>query len=226
MALFHWLSHLRQNRRFKSYEKMGRVLMNAHTTKDQRTEAIDALAKGKGEEVIPQLMKRFELVIDHGLQDQKEKEKVLEIIKGFEGSGKQFAVESLKRARRITWFMKWCRHTMDEAEYTELLVSLLDGDASSFDDMALEKNREILLNLKEFPNPALLPVIEPFIAHRDNDIQMAALECLEGLATHLPEARQRLKQLAAVEMNDDNSRFLGQVQAILKQHGNWQGETP
>ena len=221
MGLFSSISNYRKNRRFKSFEKLGAVLMNSHTTKDQRNEAIDALAKGNPEEIIPQLLKRFELVVDHGLQDQKEKERVFELIKSHGDAGRDYAVNGIKKARRITWFMKLCKHFLSEDEFVELLVSMLEPEASSFDDMAHEKNREILLNLKDFPKESLLVVIEPFLEHRDNDIQMAALECLEGMASSLKAAQDKVKELASMELNDDNSRFVGQVQSILKRHEEW-----
>ena len=58
----------RATQKSKSFEKMGDVLKNQITTKEQRWEAIEGLASG-GDFALaaPQLMKRFELVVDHGI---------------------------------------------------------------------------------------------------------------------------------------------------------------
>ena len=81
MGLLDTWRDFRANQRGRSFEKMGDLLKNQVTTKEQRWEAIEGLASG-GDFALaaPQLMKRFELVVDHGIVDKREKDRVVEIL--------------------------------------------------------------------------------------------------------------------------------------------------
>ena len=64
----------------KSYTKYGDVLKKTLTTKEQRLEAIEVLEKLPADQSVPELLKRFEIVIESGLQDTREKEYCLNAI--------------------------------------------------------------------------------------------------------------------------------------------------
>ncbi len=205
--------------KFKSYEKSGEVLKNPVTTKEQREEAIDALEKVSPEFAIPQLLKRFEIVVDSGIIDTREKERCMKIIVSHREHAKELIKINLSSKKRISWQMKIAEKIFDENEYKDILIKNLNTDMQVFDEDVLERNTEILLALKELSDEKIVDIAQKFLQSRDEHVRMAALECLEEQASHIQQAKQIILDLLLQTPNDDNSRFLGVATEVAKKHG-------
>lgn len=204
----------------KSYDKYGDVLKKIVTTKEQRLEAIEALEDLAAEHAVPQLLKRFEISVDSGLQDTKEKEQCMKLIVAHGDKAKSYIEAVLVKERKISWPIKIAEKIYSESEYINLLLDNLSPNIAEFDEATIERNEEILLALKDiklFSDQIVLKVME-FLSSRDDNLRMAALECLEEQAGGNEKAKEIILNLAKNPMNDDNSRFLGVVHSIIQNH--------
>lgn len=216
----------RAKSRHRSYEKMGDTLKNLVTTKEQRLEAIEALAGADDMGLaVPQLMKRFELVVEHGIIDKREKERVFEVLVEHAKISRPLVCDAVKSSKRISWHIKLAEKLLPDAEYQSLLLSSLNIESVLFDEAVHERNIEILLALKEKLTEKAVDPAKILVRSRDEQVRMAALECLEAQASEFESARQCLRELLAEPLTDDNSRFLGLVKAIVTKH-NWGAASP
>ncbi len=204
----------------KSYDKYGDILKKTLTTKDQRLEAIDALEKLPAEKSIPQLLKRFELVVDSGLLDNREKEMCMKIIISHANKAQDFIREAILSKRRLAWPIKIAEKIFPQEQYILLLLDNLNSSMEVFDEDALERNSEILLALREIHDERIVQKANEFLSCRDDSVRMAALECLEEQASAISRAKEIILSLVNTTLNDDNSRFIGVVNEIAKKH-NW-----
>ncbi|MBM3381819.1 MAG: hypothetical protein FJY29_05200 [Betaproteobacteria bacterium] len=216
----------RAQQKNRSLEKLGDTLKNQVTTKEQRWEAIEALAdSGDFRQAAPQLMKRFELVVDHGIVDKREKDRVVEILVENADLSRPLVCEAVRKQKRIAWPIKIAEKLLPHEGYLELLLESLNTEHVLFDESLHERNIELLLALRELSNPRIIEKVRVLLRSRDEPVRVAALECLEAQAREHDEARQCLKELLAEPLTDDNSRFIGLVKAIVERH-NWSSAGP
>jgi hypothetical protein len=204
----------------KSYDKYGDILKKMLTTKEQRLEAMQTLQSLPVHQCVPQLLKRFEMVLDSGLQDTKEKEQCLNIIVSFGQASQPFVSEFLANQRRISWPIKIAEKIFSYDEYVDLLLKNLNADIAVFDEAALERNEEILLALKEVKGKEndIVNKVTSFLSSRDENVRIAALECLEEQAIESLQAQKIILDLSLIPLTDENSRFLGIVKTIIQNH--------
>jgi hypothetical protein len=200
----------------KSSEKHGNTLKNKVTTKEQRLEAMDALmSMDDPAVVIPQLMKRFQIVVDSGIQDKREKEMCMEHIVQIGEPARAFVDEALRSAERVAWPIKIAERLYEPAVFMDKLIQSLGREFVAFDDHVNNRNIEIILALKEHTNEAIVEAVAGFLQSRDESLRMAALECLEAQAGQSEKARQLIKDILNLPAHDDNRRFLGVVRTML-----------
>jgi len=216
----------RNNQKVKSFEKMGELLKNPVTTKEQRIEAIEGLASGGDMRLAaPQLMKRFEMVVEHGIIDKREKDRVMEILLENREVAQPLVCDAVRTQKRISWPIKLAEKMLSQSEYLSLLVESLNTENVLFDETLHERNIELLLALKELSDPKIIDRSKRLVKSRDEQVRMAALECLEAQAREHQEARQCFLELLAEPPTDDNSRFIGLVKAIVARH-QWGATSP
>lgn len=203
----------------KNLDKYGDVLRKVVTTKEQRLEAIDALRSEKPEQSIPQLLKRFEIVIDHGMQDTKEKELVTEIIVSHKDIARTHIATEIGRARRVAWLIRLAEKLFSPEDYVTLLLENLSQEFVGFDESIQDRNIEIMLALKDANDPRILDRVAFHFDSRDEQVRVAAMECIEAQATHSERARELLKSRLTGEVNDANARFVGLLRGIVEKHG-------
>lgn len=208
----------KSNSKPKSYDKYGDVLKKVMTTKDQRAEAIEILERLPAEDAIPQLLKRFEMVVDSGLLDNREKENCMKIIVSHGEKAKSFIEQALSSQKRLAWPIKIAEKIFEKEYYRDLLLKNLNTDMEIFDEDALARNEEILLALRELQDEKIVVLVKPFLLSRDENVRMAALECMETQAQQIPQAKDTILELSKVPLTDDNSRFLGVVHDIISKH--------
>ena len=218
MGIISKFKEFRDDRSKKSAERYGDTLKTVVTTKEQRLEAIEALSDGPAVLVLPQLLKRFEIIVDHGIQDNREKEMVFELILKFKEESKPFLRAALASQKRIAWPIKIAEKLFDRDEYLELLLQNLSTEFVGFDDSVQERNIELLLALKELHDPRIAEKASALLKSRDVQVRIAALECLEAQAAEDTQARGVISTLLSEPITDENSRFLGLVKAIVARH--------
>lgn len=220
MGLLDSFKSMRENRTKKSVEKYGDTLKNPVTTKEQRLEAIEALERAEPTLAVPQLLKRFEIIIDHGIQDNREKEQVLELLVGFSDVSRPLVKQAVLSQKRVAWPIKTAERIFEKEEFVVLLLEAVKSEFVGFDESVQERNIELLLALKEIQDERIVTRIGPLVKSRDEHVRIAALECLEAQAEVSPEARRVIVSLVKEASQDDNARFLGLVKNIIGRH-NW-----
>ncbi len=203
----------------KGYDKTGDVLKNKITTKDQREEAFHELERLDPKIAIPQILKRFTIVIDSGIQDIKEKERCVNFLVQNSEHAKPAIIEFIEKNHRISWACRVAEKIMKEEEYLELLLNNLSTENTLFDDDAIEKNIEILIALKEIKSQKIIETCLRFLTHRNEPLIIAALECIEEQATQNEQAKKLILSYASQAFNDQNSRIIGLSKAIADKHG-------
>lgn len=217
--MFFFKNYFRK-RKIKKFKKYGDVLKKAFTTKEQRLEAIESLKNGEAELSVPQLLKRFELVIDHGIQDTKEKEMCMQEILSHKEKSITYVTEFIKNQKRISWPLRISEKLLDNDKYLELLLSILEPDLIAFDDAHIERNIAVLNALKDVYNKSVTEKLLPFLKHRNDDIKIAAVEALLSQVLNNKDdyAKKTLTEISKEELNDENSRFLGHVKNLVSQN--------
>ena len=167
---------------------------------------------------IPQLLKRFEMVVDHGIIDNREKELVMDFLVTHKDVSLNFVVDIVKNSSRIAWPIRVAEKIMEKKAYTGLLLESLKIHMDVFDEKVLERNIEILLALKDVSDERVVEPASVLMGSRDESVRMAALECLEAQALENQKARQHFIQLLEAPLTDDNSRFLGLVRSVVEKH--------
>lgn len=219
VGLLETWNEFRANQKKRSFEKMGDTLKNQITTKEQRWEAIEGLAGG-GDFALaaPQLMKRFELVVEHGIVDKREKDRVVELLLENPDVARPLVHDAVRLQKRIAWPIKIAEKLFSPQEYLDLLLESLNTQDVLFEETLHERNIEILLALKEISDAKIVEKARLLVRSRDEQVRMAALECLESQARVVDAARQCFLELLAEPETDDNSRFLGLVKSIVARH--------
>jgi HEAT repeat protein len=221
VGIFDKFRSYRENKQKDNAERLGTKLKTVLTTKDDRLEAIDVLSKMPAEIAIPQLIKRFEMVVDHAIQDMREKEMVCDILLQHKEQAKPYVRESMAKARHIGWPIKLAERMFSADEFLSLLMENMKENTVEFDEIGLDRNIEIMLALKEIQNEKIVQKALPFLQTRDDNLRMATVECLEAQGPTSAEARTAIVELLKEPATDDNSRFLGLVKGIVQRH-NWQ----
>ena len=204
-----------EKRKNSKFESLGNILKKELTTKDQRAEALEVLRTAPFQYSIPQLLKRFELVLEHGMLDNKEKETCVDIILKHGENAKKYIYDALKNKRRIAWIIKIAEKIYSEEEYIDILLENLISDSIVFDSDWTERQTELLLALKEKKSPLIGPKVIPFLETRNEEVKIAAMECLEEQAWNNESIRKTILALSKQEPNDDNSRIIGIAKQIV-----------
>lgn len=218
MGLFDKFKQYRDSQNRKSAEKHGNTLKRKMTTKDQRLEAIEALEVMDPHIALPQLLKRYEIVVDQSIQDNREKERVEEIFLRHPEVAKPLVQEALRTMARVSWPIRIAEKLFPREDYIQILYAALNMDAALFDDSVQERNAEILLALKEINDPGVVERASRLVRSRDEHVRMAAIECLEAHAATSQEAKGVLLELLKEAPSDANSRLLGLVRSVAERH--------
>jgi hypothetical protein len=220
VGIFSKFKEFKENKAKSQAEKFGETLKTVMTTKENRLEAIEALSDLSPEIAVPQLIKRYDLVIDHAIQDTREKEMVSNILLKNQEIAKPFVKEKLSNTRHIGWLIKLTERLFTKEEFTNLLIENLNTDIAHFDEIQTDRNIELLLALKEIQDQRIVEKTLPFVSSRNDSLKLAAIDCLESQSESSAEAKNAIIAISKEPPTDDNSRMLGLVKSIIQKH-NW-----
>ena len=209
----------------KSAAKHGETLKRKITTKEQRMEAIEALASMDPTVSLPQLLKRFELVVDHGIQDNREKEMVEKVFLEHKEQSRSIIREAVLKAERVAWPIRLAEKLFEEEEYKSLLLEGVVTQSALFDEIVLERNVELLLALREMPDDRVVERAAALLGSRDENVRMAALECLEFQGETSVKAKETVLALLQDPSTESNARLQGLLKTIVKKHS-WSADAP
>jgi len=204
----------------KAPERAGNAISQKVSNKDTRQEAFDYLYSLPPEKSIPQLIRRFDLNSDSNIQDNEEKTKVLLYLKEYSQIALPHIKFCIEKKPRVSWYFKAAQELMNQEDFLQTLLSVVNPEISLFNEFGMERNKEALLWLKDIPHPSIGEKIIPFFSIPDEEIRVAAFECLAAQAEKDTQARSLLKNLLKIPPSDDNNRLLGLVKSHV-QKMNW-----
>lgn len=218
MGLFEKFRNFRQKRQEKAIEKNASLVANPKVSREERVAAIEYLvAQSDTAKVVPALLKRFEFSLEHGINDTREKEAVMEGLAAFGATIAPLIVEHLRSTSRIAWPIKTLKKITSAEQVRDALVSCLDFGDVSFDQHKVDKNYDILCYLHEYqlPTPAIKSLFA-FLSNLDERVRFAATEVLVEQENNADEIAQRLEPFL-LDHTPENSRIhQAVVQAFVK----------
>ena len=179
MGLFSSFKEYKSGRQEKRLHRAEAVITNPKAIKDDRWSMIMFLRDlGEVEKAVPILLKRFEYSLEHGINDTREKEAVLEAITSYGTDALSVVREYLLVTNRIAWPIKTLKALGDEDQVVEVLKSALDFGDIAFDQAKVDKNYDILCYLIDYPVPGFAEKLAHFLNDNDERVRYAAAEVL------------------------------------------------
>ena len=154
MGLFDKFKDFNEKRKVSKIQKATKHIKNAKAIKEDRWAALEYLGSlDSAEEGVPGLLERFEYSLEHGILDTREKELAMKGIVKFGEGAVSFCQERLKSTTKIAWPIKVLKEVSSDQVVVECLESALNFDDVSFDQMAVDKNYDILCYLADYKIP-------------------------------------------------------------------------
>lgn len=212
MGLIAQIKDYFSDRKKKRIEKAGKVVKNAKAIRDDRWASLEYLAESVAEAdlAIPHLLPRFEYSLEHGINDTREKELTLKGIVRFGEESVPFVQAWLQQTNRIAWPIK----VLKELGKDEIVIQSLQGALNltdvSFNQVAVDKNYDILCYLREYQIPQSVAQFAHFLNDADERVRFAAAELL--ISQQTDEIRDHL----AVFLKDNSSENRRIRQAVIQ----------
>jgi hypothetical protein len=193
------------NRKEKSIESAGATIRRKIAIKDERMAAIESMARlGDAEVAIPHLLARFDYSLEHGIQDEREKNRAMDGILGYGENAVSIVRRHLVEKHRIAWPIKILSKLKEQDFIVDALKECLDFGDTSFNMNALEKNYDVLCYLRDYPLPGYKDKLAHFLKDPDERIRFAAVE---ALAEQDDESINELFEPFLSDESSDNRRI-------------------
>lgn len=140
-----------------------------------RVEAIHALAEMKTPEAAATLLKRFSFVIDPSITDAEEKELAF---RGILAAGKDVVpavVEFCAKAEALTWPLKVLKELLDEEEYRDELLDLLERFDTEY-ARNVEPKIQLIQALEEVVHEDVRESVERFFEDVNETVRFHAVQ--------------------------------------------------
>jgi len=161
-----------------------------------RIEAIQQLAEMKTPDAAAALLKRFTFSIDPSITDQDEKDLAF---RGVIAAGKEVVpavVEFCARAEALTWPIKVLKELLDEDEYRDELLDLLERFDIEY-ARNVEPKLQIILALEEIVHADVRESVERFFEDVNETVRFHAVQTT--FAQAMPESMAALIELLVKE---------------------------
>ena len=169
----------KQRRLLKKITKASKLVKNAKAIKEDRWAALEFLASLKdAEKTVLPLLERFEYSLEHGILDTREKELALQGIVDCGIEAIPSVKTHLKKTTKIAWPIKVIVKLGREQEVAEALKSALNFDDVAFDQLAVNKNYDILCYLRDYDLADFTDKIGHFLQDADERVRFASVEVL------------------------------------------------
>lgn len=179
MGLKEKWSNYKKSRDEKRIASNSKLITKPKAMKEDRVAAIEYFASHKEPEVaVPALLLRFEYSLEHGINDQREKEKAMDGIVTHGSAAIPMLREHIKNTSHIAWPIKILNKVSEEKEIVSVLLDALDKGDVAFDQAKVEKNFDILCYLADYQFNSAGKHLETFLKDHDERVRFAAVEVL------------------------------------------------
>lgn len=179
MGLLQKYRDFKETRHQKALVRNLKILKNPKSIKEDRAGAIDFFVTlDKFDEAIPALLQRFNYSLEHGINDQREKELVMGGILRAKEKALPYIQQYLTVSTTIAWPIKALQELATTEQIVEILETCLDYGDISFDRNKVDKNYDILCYLMEYKLPDGGKKVLQFVKDHDERVRFAAVEAV------------------------------------------------
>lgn len=194
MGLISQIKNFFENRRQKTLEKNQKTIKNPKAIKEDRLAAIEYFASHNDSKIATKaLLQRFNFSLEQGIQDGREKQKVLDAILAFGDEALEPTIEHLKSSHSIAWPVKIISKLATREELRDALWSSLAFGDIDFSAELVNKNYDILCYLRSQTLVDKGEKLFQFLKAHDERLRLAAVEAI--LHQDEEEHFQRLEEL-------------------------------
>lgn len=179
MGLWDKWQSFRESKSQGRYEKALRVVKNPKAIKEDRWACLEYLNYlDDVEKASSALMERFEYSLEHGINDTREKELAMKGIVRFGAAAIPFVTARIAATSRIAWPIKILKEIGTEEQVIAALFGALNFSDVSFDQLAVDKNYDILCYLRDYPLGSQASKLVHFLKDPDERVRFACSEVL------------------------------------------------
>lgn len=192
-------------------KKHGRRLADRDAQADDREASAHWLAENGSDDALRAMYRRFELQLEHTIKDQKEKDKVLELLIGHGSRAVPMAKDFAGSHASFQWPLKLIDRVEGAKAGTAFLLQLLATERVE-EEFKIEKKRNLLTNLAERTDPGIVAAASRFLADFDEGVRNSAIE---ALATQEGDAARGPLGLALANPREESTRIRGRLAEIF-----------
>jgi len=174
----------------------AKVVADKRAQTYDRMDAIQALANMKSVEAAAALLKRFTFTIDPSITDQEEKELAFQ---GVVDAGKAVVPpvrDFCLKAETLSWPLKILRAVLDDEEYGQELVQLLERFDTEY-ARNVEPKQQLIVALSDVRGEDTRLAVEPFLEDVNETVRFHAVQTT--FAQGSPESVPALVKMLAAE---------------------------
>ncbi|MCB9677073.1 MAG: HEAT repeat domain-containing protein [Alphaproteobacteria bacterium] len=204
---------------FLSEEK--KITKNRHrlTSRDSQPEDREGAARWLAENGSPKallaLLSRFDMKLEHQLNDKAEKEFVYSLVLGLGDKAVKPLRSWLKQARQVSLPLKLHLELSDVESTVKLVFKLLQAELER-DDFKPEKKNALLVWLTEHRHDGALEVAAPFVDDFDENVRCSALEVL---VNQQDDAAAAILEKRFTNDDEDSNRLRHRVAEVFATRG-------
>jgi hypothetical protein len=153
----------------------GKIAGDKRAQSYDRMEALQQLADMKSPDAAAALLKRFTFVIDPSITDQEEKDVAFQ---GILAAGKDVVPSVLDfcaKAEALTWPLKILHELLDDEEYEEKVIDLLDRFDTEY-ARNVEPKIQVIQALEEVKSEHVREAVEPFLEDVNETVRFHAVQ--------------------------------------------------
>jgi HEAT repeat protein len=153
----------------------AKVVADKRAQTYDRMEAIQALAEMETPEAAAALLKRFNFTIDPSITDQDEKDLAF---RGIVAAGKEAVpavAEFCVKAEALTWPLKILKEVLDEEEYKDELLAILERFDTEY-SRNVEPKLQLIQALEEVIHEDVREAIERFLEDVNETVRFRAVQ--------------------------------------------------
>jgi hypothetical protein len=192
-------------------KKHGRRMADRNAQTEDRESSAQWLSENGSEAALRALCGRFGLQLEHSLKDQKEKDRVLDLLVGHGAVAVGVAKDYARTTPSFQWPLKLVDRLEGSAAGTEMLLELLSHERVE-EEFRVEKKRNLLINLAERKDPRIVAAAGRFLVDFDEGVRHGAIEAIAAQAGD--EAREPLGA-ALARQDEESTRIRGRLAEIF-----------
>lgn len=179
MGLFSFIDKITKKNKDRSIANNRKTALNRKTMHEERKAAIEFFCHlNQVEIVVPVLLERLCFSVDHGINDEREKEVAKNGILNFGEKSLPFVKEQLKNTTNIAWPVKIILKISSEKDLIDTLKSCLEYGDIEFDKDKIDKNEQILSYLQDYQLEDSGESLIHFLEAHNERVRFATVEAI------------------------------------------------